>query len=71
MQNSACYTTLLRQGSTVRIDPIGNEKKPEGKTLKDQIIRILKHTMAYNEKRYKNEQNFLQNMIDGKMIDDM
>lgn len=58
------YRSLEIQGANVLISPFGNEKMPEGKTVKEKIQALLTRTLEYNKKQYENEQTFLQKMLE-------
>jgi len=59
------YRTIEIRGANVRLTPFGNEKMPDGKTVKDQIKAVLKRTVRYNKKQHEREQAFLNRMIEG------
>jgi len=58
------YRSLNIEGANVLISPFGNEKMPEGKTVKEKIQALLTRTLEYNKKKYEKEQMFLQKMLD-------
>lgn len=66
---TARYRSLTREGGNVRLTPFGHEKKPEGKTVREQIVSLLRATEAYNKKHYEKEQAYLQMMIKGEAAD--
>ena len=59
------YRTVEIRGANTRLGPFGNEKMPNGKTVKDQIKALLKKTLEYNKKQHDKEQAFLNQMIKG------
>lgn len=63
------YRTIEFQGANVRLSPFGHEKKPGGKTVKDQITSLLKTTVEYNQKQHEKEQAFLGQLIKGEPLD--
>ncbi len=58
------YRSLNIEGANVLVSPLGNEKMPEGKTVKEQIQALLTRTLEYNKKQYEKEQMFLHKMLD-------
>jgi hypothetical protein len=56
------YRTLQVQGANVRLSPFGHEKLPEGETVKDRVIALIKSAAAYRKKEYEKEQAFLEDL---------
>jgi hypothetical protein len=59
------YRTIEIRGANVRLTPFGNEKIPDGRTVRDQVKALLKRTVEYNKKQHEKEQTFLNRMIEG------
>ena len=59
------YRTIEIRGANVRLSPFGNEKMPDGKTVRDQIRALLERAVEYNKKQHDKEQAFLNQMIKG------
>jgi hypothetical protein len=59
------YRTIEIRGANVRLSPFGNEKMPDGKTIRDQVKALLKRAVEYNKKQHDKEQSFLNQMIKG------
>ncbi len=59
------YRSLEIQGANILISPFGNEKMPNGKTIKEKIQILLARTLEYNKKQYEKEQMFLNKMLEG------
>ena len=59
------FRTIEFRGANVRLPPIGHEKKPEGKTIADQIRSVLQRAADKNKKEHEKEQAFLNQMIKG------
>ena len=58
------YRSLNIEGANVLVSPLGNEKMPEGKTVKEKIQAVLTRTLEYNKKQYEKEQMFLHKMLE-------
>lgn len=59
------YRSLEIQGANILISPFGNEKMPDGKTIKEKIQILLSRTLEYNKKQYEKEQMFLNKILEG------
>ena len=57
----ADYRTIEIRGANIRLSPFG-QRKPGGKTTKDQIKSLLKRTVEYNKQQHDKEQAFLKQM---------
>lgn len=59
----APYASLSQEGDHIEVSPLGNEKKPEGKTTKEQIQTLIRRYIAYRDERLKKENVLLNKML--------
>jgi hypothetical protein len=57
------YRTLQMQGANVRLSPFGHEKMPEGQSVKERVVTLIKSAAAYEEREHEKEQVFLQGLL--------
>jgi hypothetical protein len=57
------YRTIEFRGANVRLSPFGHEERPQGKTIKEQIVALLKSAAEYERKQHEKQQAFLDRMI--------
>jgi len=54
------YQNFNFEGSHLGLSPLGNEKMPEGKTLRDKIRTLMDRAIAHREQQAKREADFLK-----------
>lgn len=59
----ANYSAITDDGADLPLSPLGNETKPEGKTLKLQIQTLIRHYQTYRDAELKREDALLQRAL--------
>ena len=59
------FRTIEFRGANVSLPPTGHENPPEGKTIADQLLSVLRRAADYNKKKHEKEQAFLKQMLGG------
>jgi hypothetical protein len=59
----AHYVTAHVEGASLRVAPLGNERKPEGKTTGDQIRSIIRRSMKSFEEERRREDELLRKVL--------
>ena len=59
----AKYVTLAWQGANSRLSPLGQERMPEGKTVKEKIQHLLLQAAKYLAEEQRKERAFLERML--------
>jgi hypothetical protein len=57
------YRTVTVNGAQILLSPLGHEKLPEGKTIEEKVINLIKDTILYQAQEYEKKQKFLKEMI--------
>ena len=57
------YRTLTFKGAQTLLSPLGHEKEPEGKTIKDKVRRLIKDAIAYQAQEHEKRQEFLKSLL--------
>ena len=61
--SGAKYTIICREGADIPLSPLGNEKKPDGKTLKAQIQTLVRRYKAYRAQQAQREDKLLDKAL--------
>ena len=59
----APYASLSQEGDHIEVSPLGNEKKPAGKTTKEQVQTLIRNYIVYRDERLKKENVLLNKML--------
>ena len=57
------YRTLTFKGAQTLLSPLGHEKAPEGKTIKDNVTKLIKDAIAYQAQEHEKRQEFLKSLF--------
>ncbi|MHC4460986.1 MAG: hypothetical protein ACYS6W_10905 [Planctomycetota bacterium] len=57
------YRTTTSKGAQIRLSPLGHEKPPKGRTIREKIKNLIKDTLAYWKKEHEKNQKFLKTML--------
>ncbi len=61
--NGASYSIVTYEGADLPLSPLGNETKPEGKTLKLQIQTLISRYRTYRDAQIKREDELLDKSL--------
>lgn len=61
--NGANHTIVTYEGADLPLSPLGNEKKPQGKTLKAQIQTLIRRYKTYRDEQIKRENELLDKSL--------
>ena len=57
------YRSLQWQGANIEVSPFGNEKLPEGKSIKETIKLLIQRYVEYRNEEQKKEDALLQKVV--------
>jgi len=57
------YRTITFKGAQTLLSPFGHEKEPQGKTIEDQVKRVIRDTISYQAEEHEKRQKHLKSLI--------
>ena len=57
------YQSISQEGDNIELSPLGNEKKPEGSSVKERIQTLIRNYIAYRDQKAQRENKLLDKML--------